>query len=142
MIHLIGKERPGDLSERAAKTFPNYHVYPFFTHEMAYAYALADVVVARAGFGTLTELAALKKCAVIIPMTGTHQEENAQFFGTQQAIVALHGEHESGYRMAHGVIDLMADTTRRIKMGETLHQLLPQAEPATLVEIIDTLVHR
>ncbi len=41
VIHLIGKERPGDLSERAAKTFPNYHVYPFFTHEMAYAYALA-----------------------------------------------------------------------------------------------------
>jgi UDP-N-acetylglucosamine--N-acetylmuramyl-(pentapeptide) pyrophosphoryl-undecaprenol N-acetylglucosamine transferase len=142
VIHLIGKERPGDLSERAAKTFPNYHVYPFFTHEMAYAYALADIVIARAGFGTLTELAALKKCAIIIPMTGTHQEENAQFFGTQQAIVALHGEHESGYRMAREAVDLMADAVRRAQMGEALHQLLPQAEPTALVEIIDRLVRR
>src|SRR3989344_1839689 len=61
IIHLVGKERPKELMERAANTFPNYHVYTFFTHEMKAAYAIADVVVARAGFGTLTELAALSK---------------------------------------------------------------------------------
>ena len=56
--------------------------------------------------------------------------------------MALHGEHESGYRMAREAVDLMADAARRAQMGEALHQLLPQAEPTALVEIIDRLVRR
>ncbi|MFZ5391097.1 MAG: glycosyltransferase, partial [Patescibacteria group bacterium] len=37
----------------------------------------ADVVVSRAGLSTLSELAALAKPAIIIPMPDTHQEANA-----------------------------------------------------------------
>lgn len=139
VIHLVGKERPGDLSERAAKTFSNYHVYKFFTHEMSYAYALADIVIARAGFGTLTELAALKKCAIIVPMTGTHQEENAQFFASRQAIVALHGQLESGYRLAGETKDLMDHPERRTEMGEALYRMLPRAREEDIVQIIEAI---
>lgn len=142
IVHLLGKERPGDLSERAAKTFSNYHVYKFFTYEMAYAYALADLVIARAGFGTLTELAALKKCAVIIPMTGTHQEENAHFFSTHEAILELHGQLESGYRLAREVKDLMADEARRSTMGEKLHALLPRANESAIREVMASILEK
>jgi UDP-N-acetylglucosamine--N-acetylmuramyl-(pentapeptide) pyrophosphoryl-undecaprenol N-acetylglucosamine transferase len=139
VIHLIGRERPGDLSERAAKTFPNYHVYKFFTHEMKYAYAIADVVIARAGFGTLTELAMLKKPAIIIPMSGTHQEKNAQFFSKKQAIIELHGTLESGYRLAREVKELIEHEDQRRLLGETLHALLPRAPESELVNIVNAV---
>ena len=140
VIHVTGKERPGDLAERAAKAFPNYHVYKFFTDEMAYAYAAADIVVARGGFGTLSELAMLKKCALIVPMAGTHQEENAAFFEQRGAIKTLHSDHESGHRLARMVADLLAHQQERMRMGENLHAVLPTAANKDLETIITELV--
>ena len=53
--------------------------------EMGLAYAVADLVITRAGMGTLTELAALGKPTVIVPIPNSHQEENAAFFASNQA---------------------------------------------------------
>lgn len=52
-------------------------------------YAVADVVVARAGSGTLSELSALKKAAIIIPLPGSTQEKNAQIFAHQEGALVL-----------------------------------------------------
>lgn len=142
IIHLTGRERPGDLAERAAKTFPNYHVYKFFTHEMAWAYALADVVIARAGFATLTELASLKKTAVIIPMSDTHQDENADFLAQAGAIVRLHEKLDSGLRLAREIKTLMENAPLRDQLGEKLFTILPRARNQKLIEIIETLVRQ
>jgi len=40
----------------------------------------ADIVVARAGMATLTELAALGKPAILIPIPRSHQEANARYY--------------------------------------------------------------
>jgi len=52
-----------------------------FTHEMADAYAAADLVISRAGATTLAELAACGKAAILVPYpfaAGKHQESNAR----------------------------------------------------------------
>jgi UDP-N-acetylglucosamine--N-acetylmuramyl-(pentapeptide) pyrophosphoryl-undecaprenol N-acetylglucosamine transferase len=51
-----------------------------FIHQMAEAYAVADVVVARAGATTLAEITALGKPAVLVPYphAAGHQEFNAR----------------------------------------------------------------
>ena len=140
VIHLTGKERSGEMAERATKSFPNYHVYKFFTDEMKYAYAAADVVVARAGFGTLTELAMLSKAAVIIPMAGTHQEENAQFLAERTAAVVLHQELDNGLKLAKVIQRLMEIPDERLALGTVLHRVLPQASPVKILSIVDTLL--
>ena len=81
IIHLTGKTRPHELSDRAGTIFPNYHPYQFLTAEMKEAYALAEVVIARAGFATISEAASLAKPLVLVPISGTHQEDNANLFG-------------------------------------------------------------
>jgi UDP-N-acetylglucosamine--N-acetylmuramyl-(pentapeptide) pyrophosphoryl-undecaprenol N-acetylglucosamine transferase len=51
-----------------------------FIHEVPEAYAAADLVLARAGAGTLAELSALGKPALLVPYpyaTGDHQTYNA-----------------------------------------------------------------
>ncbi len=139
VIHLVGRERPHDLAERAAEVFSNYHVYQFFTDEMKDAYAVADVVVARAGFATLAELAALSKPAVIVPMGGTHQEDNARYFADRQAVILLPEQIDGGLKLTQIVKELIADPTKLARLGKRLHELLPRAKEEKIVEIIDSL---
>lgn len=140
IIHLVGKERSGEMAERAAKSFPNYHVFTFFTDEMRYAYAAADVVVARAGFGTLSELAALSKPAIIVPMAGTHQEANTQFLADHKAVIALHQQLDNGLKLAKVVQRLIELPDERVLLGVTLHKVLPRTEDKKIVEIIDQMM--
>lgn len=76
VIHVCGK---GNLSPVTRK---NYYQTEFI-EDMGTAYACADVVISRAGSGTVFELLALKKPAVLIPLEGQtrgDQLENAWYF--------------------------------------------------------------
>jgi UDP-N-acetylglucosamine--N-acetylmuramyl-(pentapeptide) pyrophosphoryl-undecaprenol N-acetylglucosamine transferase len=138
VIHLVGKERSKELAERAASIFQNYHVYDFFTEEMKDAYAAADVVVGRGGFSTLTELASLSKAAIILPMHGTHQEENVEIFAKNGGVVSL-DVLADGLKLAQILRDLIDIPEKREEMGKTLHKLLPVTSPAKIVSIIEGL---
>lgn len=139
VIHLVGKERSSELSVKAAEVFPNYHVYEFFTEEMKDAYASADVVLARAGFSTLTELAALKKPAVILPMFDTHQEDNAKYFAEKDGIVLLQRGMNNGLKLSQIFRELVESPEERKRLGEKLNQLLPSAKEEKLIEIINKI---
>ena len=66
----------------------NYHAYEFIDN-MANAYAAADIVLARAGLSTITELSNLKKLSIIVPMPGTHQDLNAYLLIHNNAAIVL-----------------------------------------------------
>ena len=51
--------------------------------------AASDLVVSRCGLGVLTELAALEKPAILIPIPHSHQEDNANLFASRSAAVVL-----------------------------------------------------
>lgn len=80
VVHLTGKGK-----YRTAVDDPRYHGFEFLSKEMGDVLALADVVVSRAGIASLTELAALGKACIFIPIPQTHQEENAKFIQEHQA---------------------------------------------------------
>lgn len=56
-----------------------YHRVDFVGADIAHLMAAADVVISRAGLGTLTELAALAKPVILIPIADSHQEKNAEY---------------------------------------------------------------
>lgn len=140
IIHLVGRERPRELQENAMKVFTNYHVYQFFKEEIKDAYSIADVVVARAGFATITELAALGKAAVILPMSGTHQEVNAKLIAAHNAAIVLDERTDNGLKLARIVINLLESSEYRFGLGKALRKLLPPADPKKIVHIVDSLV--
>lgn len=142
IIHLVGKERPRQLQENATKVFPNYHVYPFFKEEMKEAYAAADVVIARAGFATITELASLAKPAIFLPMAHTHQEVNAKLLADHQAAVVMDERTDTGLKLARIVADLMEFHETRDYLGKRLHDILPAARPEKIIEIIEQCAPR
>lgn len=69
----------------------NIHATEFVT-DMALAYAAADLVVARAGAGTISELQNLGKAAILVPSPNVaedHQRHNAEALSDRGAAVTV-----------------------------------------------------
>jgi UDP-N-acetylglucosamine--N-acetylmuramyl-(pentapeptide) pyrophosphoryl-undecaprenol N-acetylglucosamine transferase len=140
VIHLSGLERPQELVLRTKKHFDYYHTFQFFTEEMKYAYAVADIVISRGGFGTLTELAALGKPAILIPKPG-HQEQNVRFFSEAGAVVLVSEKTADGNYLAKMIRDLIKDKTKQKQLGRTLSDMMPVAKKERVLQILDTLLY-
>lgn len=83
VLHLCGK---GNLSAEHAGT-PGYVQIEYATDELKHFFALADVVISRAGANAICELAALHKPNILIPLPTAasrgDQLLNAESFKTQ-----------------------------------------------------------
>lgn len=100
-----------------------YRRLAFVGAEMAHLLAAADAVVARAGMGTLTELAALAKPVILVPIAGSHQEKNAEYVverGGGRMFRELDLTPEQLVTFTHELLK-KPDETRRL--GARLHDL-------------------
>lgn len=113
-----------------------YHVYEFLSEELPHAYAVADVVITRAGMSCLTELACLKKPIIIIPLPASHQEENARYFEQNDAAHILNQKNLTSEILTNTVKQLLHNHKRRIQLGENAHQLFPDNASQTIVREI------
>ncbi len=80
----------GEEQLREMKTF--YRYQPFFYH-IEHLYALCDLVVARAGAGSLNEISAMRLPALIVPkanLPGDHQVLNARSMERAGAVEILY----------------------------------------------------
>jgi len=80
-INKIIKEGKGSYGDKIKNS---YHLFPFLdVNQISYAYSAADVIISRAGAGSLFEIAIIGKPAIVIPITNSasnHQLENAKEF--------------------------------------------------------------
>lgn len=79
ILHVCGK---GNVVESSVKNYRQFE----FVSDMGMAYAAADLVISRAGAGTVFEILALKKRSILIPLEGQtrgDQVENANYFAKQ-----------------------------------------------------------
>ncbi len=139
VIHLSGKERPQDLVVRAQELFSDYYqVYQFFTSEMKEAYAAADLIISRGGFGTIAEIAALGKPAILIPKPG-HQDENVRFLAEAGAVVLVNENTADGNFLAKTIRELLENEIKKKQLSNNVKKLLPVADPAVILAIVDKL---
>ncbi len=86
-----------------------------FIYQMGEAYAVADIVISRAGATTLAELTALGKPAILVPYpyaAGNHQEMNARKLkGISAAKMILDSELKG---------EILADSIRELYMNEAI----------------------
>ncbi len=141
IVHLSGKERPQELVDRASKFFDFYHHYQFFTDEMADAYALADIVVSRGGFGSISEIAALSKPAILIPKLG-HQYDNVKFIADAGAAIFVDERTADGNYLAKIIKELLVDEIKRRQLGKKISEVMPVAKPDEIVDIIERLINK
>lgn len=99
VIHQCGPDNVADLQAHAAglpaQLAGRYCLIGFVGAELPDVLALADVVISCSGAGTLSELTALGKAAVFIPLAvsaGNGQAHNARHLAEAGAAVALLGD--------------------------------------------------
>jgi UDP-N-acetylglucosamine--N-acetylmuramyl-(pentapeptide) pyrophosphoryl-undecaprenol N-acetylglucosamine transferase len=76
---------------RLAEKYSSVKVFDFI-YKMNYAYAAADVIVSRAGAGTISELCTVGKPAILVPSPNVaedHQTQNAKSLALREAALMV-----------------------------------------------------
>jgi len=93
--------------------------YPYLD-DIGYAYRASDLVVARAGASTVTEVAAFALPSILIPYphaTMSHQDENARLMEARGAALVIKDKDLSGSVLAEAIISIIYDDPRRQMMS-------------------------
>ncbi|MFA5994961.1 MAG: UDP-N-acetylglucosamine--N-acetylmuramyl-(pentapeptide) pyrophosphoryl-undecaprenol N-acetylglucosamine transferase [Patescibacteria group bacterium] len=134
VIHVTGKN----------KTHPNiqhtrYHAFELLTSEYAEALHKADIVVARAGLGTISELALLGKPAIIIPIPHSHQEYNAEYLKKRQVAIILSQAGLTAQLLTKTIQNLLNNTVLQQQLSQNIKSLVKPNAARLLAEIIFAL---
>lgn len=93
-----------------------------FINRMDYAYAAADIIVSRAGAGTISELCLVGKPAILIPSPNVaedHQTRNAKALSEKDAAVLI-TDTQAFKTLADEAIKLVSDISRRKKLSDNI----------------------
>lgn len=131
LIHLTGPGKKG-----AALKDKNYHVYEMLTDKMKDALAVADLVVSRAGLCALSEFSALAKPAIIIPIAGSHQEENAAFYEKEGAVMVFRENILRPELLLSTIRGLLENPRKIEELKENIHKLYKPEAADRIIDII------
>ncbi|MBQ1216676.1 MAG: undecaprenyldiphospho-muramoylpentapeptide beta-N-acetylglucosaminyltransferase [Clostridia bacterium] len=118
------------------------HVYEYI-YDMPLRMAAADVVIARSGAMTLTELAVLGKASILIPspnVTENHQYFNAKTYSDAGAAVLLEEKDLTGETLYETLCDLVFDKGRLCDMERACRTLAHPAATARICDAIEALI--
>jgi UDP-N-acetylglucosamine--N-acetylmuramyl-(pentapeptide) pyrophosphoryl-undecaprenol N-acetylglucosamine transferase len=119
----------------------NYRQFALIS-EMAEAYAIADIVVSRAGLSTITELSALGKVSIVVPMPQSHQLYNAKFLDVMEAAVVLDQEQLDGPGLVYAIRKLIHDGDWQKELSENIRAIMPHDATEKISEIIERLCRK
>lgn len=136
--HQTGKVDEEKVRKLYEEASVNAKVMPFIEN-MAEAYAWASLVVARAGAGTVAEVAATGTPAIFIPYTGAagHQEANAMYLAQKGAALCFHENEMGAVRLASELQRLLEHPDLLREMSENAYKL---AKPDAASHIARTLL--
>lgn len=130
-----------DRAKTAAKGKKGVVVTPFIS-DMAAAYAAADLVVSRAGAGSISELEALGKAVILVPSPNVaedHQTKNALALSTRGAAVMV-PDAEARANLVSKILSLIADDNALASMRREISAMaLTDSDERIVDEIIKIL---
>ncbi len=134
-----GTEAEPVALELAAAGVTNVVVLPYI-ERMGEAFALADLVVSRAGATTLAEITSCGKAALLVPWNGAaegHQWENARYLQEEKACAVAGDEEIQGSGLARLIGQILNDGDGLRRMEENARRLgRPHAAALILGEIV------
>ena len=111
-----------------------------YTDDIGRYLAAADVVVSRAGAGSLFDIAAAGKAAILIPFpyaTGDHQLHNARYFTEKGAAELMPDAEVDAASLRRRVEGLLEDDGQRQRLAERMRGL---ATPHAAGEVAEKLL--
>lgn len=114
-----------------------------FIADMATAYRAADLVVARAGAGTISELQLLGKAAILIPSPNVaedHQRRNAEALSDRGAALMLL-DSDAVERLGNMALTLVNDKAKLAKLAEAAGSMAMNGSDDKIADILISLIH-
>ena len=151
VIHVTGEKNDKiaiEETQRILKYYENlkqyYHLAPFLNEDyLKHAYALADLIINRAGSGSIFEIAACGKPSILIPLPNSasdHQRKNAHDFARFGAAVVLEQENLTPNMLFEEISRLLGNAKKLQEMSEKAKQFYkPNIAEAIKNEIIKTI---
>lgn len=137
VLHSTGKGKLGDLEE---KENVRYRPVEFVT-DMPEAYAAADIVVARAGLSTITELSHLGKVSIIIPMPKSHQEQNAMLLMRKKAAVVIPQDYLDAEAFVLLIRKLLVNGKTQKQLAINMHGIMPRDASEKIADILYEIIY-
>jgi UDP-N-acetylglucosamine--N-acetylmuramyl-(pentapeptide) pyrophosphoryl-undecaprenol N-acetylglucosamine transferase len=133
VIHITGQ---GKKRWKLVRLGARYHTFEFLAGEMPHALAAADVVLARAGMGTIAELAALRKAAIFIPLPRSLQMKNVKMVERAQCAIVLPQIMATTGDVKNALSELLDDPARRQELSQKMGHLLPRVVGDEIVAMV------
>lgn len=138
LIWQTGKYYYKGIIERIGQNFhPNIRVLEFL-NQMDLAYAAADVIISRAGAGTIAELCLIKKPVILVPSPNVaedHQTKNALALVKRDAAILIN-DRSAEDTLVKEALDLLNDKARCEKLAANIGKMaLPEADDLIANEV-------
>jgi UDP-N-acetylglucosamine--N-acetylmuramyl-(pentapeptide) pyrophosphoryl-undecaprenol N-acetylglucosamine transferase len=131
-LHSRRDAMPVELQRR-------YRIVEFVRDELADVYAAADIVVGRAGAGTVAELALVGLPSILIPLPGAGGDEqtvNARVLADAGAAVLIAQSEATPERLQSELLKLLGDRDRRASMAAAARSLARPDAAARLADVL------
>ena len=130
-----------DMFQGKAKEYPNVKATTFITR-MDLAYRAADLVVSRAGAGTISELQNLGKAVILIPSPNVaedHQRHNAEALSTRDAAVMIL-DVDAVAQLPSTLVELINDEDRRHRLSANIKDMALTSADEKIVDKVYEIV--
>jgi len=115
---------------------PDYFSWEFLSN-LGSLYQEADLIVCRAGLGTLSELAYFGKAALVMPLPQSHQEENAAYFAQKKAILLFPQAKATPDSLVAKIKKMLYNEKERKKIEKNISQLAKKDAREKIKELIE-----
>jgi len=139
IIHLSGAGDEAQLAQAYRTEGIAAHVAAF-CHQMENAYSAADLVVARSGAASLSEISHFSLPSLLIPYPSAaenHQQFNAEIFARAGAATLLKESGTTGETLALAITNLAEDPERLQMMAVRSGSLAPRDAAACVADTIE-----
>jgi UDP-N-acetylglucosamine--N-acetylmuramyl-(pentapeptide) pyrophosphoryl-undecaprenol N-acetylglucosamine transferase len=144
VLHQVGRGN-WDEHRGALKTPPEWYRPVPYLEAMGDAYAVADLVVCRAGASTLAEVALAGLPSLLVPYPyahADHQTHNARSVVAAGAALMLPDGELTAARLVKEVDVLLGDPARRQQMADASHHLARPAAAEAILSVMWEIVGR
>jgi len=125
VIWQTGKYYYEQVRNKAGKYISKSFIVTEFVSRMDYGYAVADLVVSRAGASSVSELSLLAKPVILVPSPNVaedHQTKNAMALVNRQA-AELVKDNEAKELLVKKALELIADTDKLKSLSENIAKM-------------------
>jgi UDP-N-acetylglucosamine--N-acetylmuramyl-(pentapeptide) pyrophosphoryl-undecaprenol N-acetylglucosamine transferase len=132
VVHQRGKQKALPIKHK------NYQSQEFYSQEYAHLLKTADIVISRAGAGSLWEIACTQKASILVPLSSGSrgdQLRNAQFFAKENAAINL-GPDPSVDEFKDQVLNLLTNPDKIRELERNITGLVKINASDTISDLI------